>query len=384
MFALCRSDIEQEERVSLNLDFGNYMNKHDEFWEKFYSTHRSTVSRYLLPIILSILSLIIIKLIFLSCGGPPLTSLALLSVIISCIYGGKGSAVVCTLMTAIGIELVFISSNSFYLHWGHSVIRVIVYGVVAVIVCGLVDSLKNNLVTCRLQKNLVISEIKEKEEILSVVSNDLKVPLSSVIMSASLFNREADSKNLPDNSAKLISVILNSANRMNSLIEDLLDSVKFDSGSFSLNLRSYNFIEVVSSSVDESQLIANKKRIEIIFENSKDALEVQCDPERCIQVISNIISNAVKFSPENSRITIKLTEMLKEVVVSIKDEGCGISAEDIPKLFSKFWQVKGTAHLGTGLGLFIAHKIIYMHKGHIEVESICGKGSNFKIYLPRV
>lgn len=218
---------------------------------------------------------------------------ALLSVILCCIFGGKGPAILSTFLTSFGIEFLFLGLK---VNWGSSLIRVLVYGLSATLVASLVNSLKNNLANCQKQKQLVVSEIKDKKEILSVVSHDLKIPLTSVIMSASLLNRETNIKIFPLNAKKLINIILNSAKRMNRLIDDLLDSVRYESGKLSLNLKLHNLVEIINSSIDESNLTANQKRVNLVFDNPKNSVKISCDRERIIQVFSNIISNGVKFS----------------------------------------------------------------------------------------
>lgn len=360
------------------------MKNQEDFWEKFYSINHSFLGRYTVSIIFAMASLGLIKLLFLDFGGPPLTSIALLAVILSCIYGGKGPALISTLITSIGIEFLFNSTYNISFNWKQSLARIVIYGATCILVESLVDSLKKSLLLCSSQKRLVQQEKQEKEEILSVVSHDLKSPLSSIILSISVLKRKVLENGIPEEMAKLVSTISNAAKRMSRLIEDLLDAVKLESHQLSLIIEKHSLIEVIEAAIEESKYSALSKKIQIKFLKSEHYLEVNCDRERLIQVMSNLLGNAIKFSPEESVITVSIASSLAEAVVCVKDEGRGIAPENIPKLFNKYWQEETTSHMGIGLGLFIAQKILDMHHGKIQVESELGKGSLFKIYLPRV
>lgn len=136
-------------------------------------------------------------------------------------------------------------------------------------------------------------------------------------------------------------------------------------------------------SIEESLPAANIKNIAITNHFSGHHY-VNCDPGRLIQVINNLLGNAIKFSPDDSEVSVRIEESKDVVTITIKDNGPGISREDLSHLFDRYWQSQKTAHRGTGLGLFISKTIIELHGGTIKVSSKLGQGAVFCVYLPKL
>jgi two-component system, chemotaxis family, sensor kinase Cph1 len=168
---------------------------------------------------------------------------------------------------------------------------------------------------------------------------------------------------------------------MNALVHDLLDLAKIEAGRFEVRRRP----EPVRDMADEAMVIlrplAEAKRIAITEDVPEDAM-VDADRERFFQVISNLVGNAIKFTPEEGRIVLRAEQAASEVVFSISDSGPGISEGDAPHLFDRYWQARKRNKEGTGLGLYIAKGIVEAHGGRIWIEPQSAPGACFKFVLP--
>ena len=366
------------------MDTPNKNYQYLNFWESFLSKERSTLSRYLFAMIISVLSLLLVFAFRNLEESVPFTSFAILTVILSAIYGGKGPATVDTLITSIGLDYFFAEPYFKVFNTISSVSRIVIYMSVGYLTASLVESLKMSLLISRTQKLEVEVEKKARENVLGVVSHDLRSPLASVIMNADLLLRGINSGKVPASSSKIVNNIKNSAYRMNRLIEDLLDAVKVEAGQFKMDKSECDIAEVVQTSIEESTAAANNKNI-VIKTNFADTPHcVSCDQARIIQVINNLLGNAIKFSPNDSEVNVSIVDHEHEIIIRVKDQGPGISREDINYLFDRYWQAKTTAHKGTGLGLFISKSIIEQHDGDIRVHSHLGEGAFFDVHLPKL
>ncbi|WP_408646599.1 sensor histidine kinase [Vallitalea okinawensis] len=136
---------------------------------------------------------------------------------------------------------------------------------------------------------------------------------------------------------------------------------------------------------DKYKILADKKNQQMVFANKDDKFHIIGDAHRIEQVIKNIISNAVKYSPEDATIKLNMRQHFDMVQIIIEDDGLGIPEEDLPRIFERFYRVdkaRSRAMGGTGLGLAIVKEIVEHHGGHITVDSVYGKGSTFCINLP--
>lgn len=230
------------------------------------------------------------------------------------------------------------------------------------------------------QKERAERAVKTREEVLAIVSHDLKNPLASVSLSADILNQE---KSLPwktvmDCGAR----IQRSVKQMQLLISDLLDFAKMESSSFAVELSDENPNYIVTQVVDSFKTLAQQKEITIRADLPSHLKNVACDGGRIVQVLSNLIGNSLKFSPNGSEIVIAAKDTDKDLLISVADNGPGIPPEKLSKVFDRFWQSEETKKLGSGLGLSIALGIVVAHKGKIWVESEVGKGTTFYFTIP--
>lgn len=224
---------------------------------------------------------------------------------------------------------------------------------------------------------------KAKSAFLATMSHEIRTPLNSVIGFSDLLNR---SENMSLDKMKLFLEKINSSGKyLLDLVNNILDFSKIESGKMELNINNfelYSFIDDILSIVEISATNKNININKIGFENST----IKADYKLLKQVVLNILSNAIKFTPENSNIKVSYKEDENYKIISICDEGIGLSKEQSIKIFEPFYQVRehqNSSIKGTGLGLVISKKIMNLHKGDIKVESEIGKGSCFELCIPK-
>lgn len=222
---------------------------------------------------------------------------------------------------------------------------------------------------------------KQKDEFLSMASHELKTPITSLKMFVDLTKNQIDKKDL-----KKInyynSRIIDQVERLRELTNDLLDVSRIQIGKIKLNREIFYLDEIIKNSVNDLQATTDNHKI--IYRN-KEKILVIADKYRIYQVLVNLISNAIKYSPNKKKIYVSLEKRKKIVIVNIKDSGLGIERNQQKKIFDKMYQVnnpKEKTFPGLGLGLYISKEIIERHNGKIWVNSEIGKGSNFYFSLP--
>ncbi len=235
------------------------------------------------------------------------------------------------------------------------------------------------------RKNAELGRLNElKTHFLGMAAHDLRNPLA-VIMTASSFLLEGEDGLPVEKRQEFLRLIQSNSEFMMRLIDDLLDFARIQSGELQIELAEVDLEELVEKNVEQNRMIAGNKGIEIELRKNGTLPVVQVDARRIEQVLNNLISNAVKFSHSGTKVEVRLEQEDDGVVVAVKDQGPGIPAEDMGKLFKPFQKtsVRSTAgERSTGLGLAICRKIVEAHKGKIWAESEKDKGSTFFFWLP--
>lgn len=223
--------------------------------------------------------------------------------------------------------------------------------------------------------------VKSREELVEVVSHDLRNPLTSMQMNLRLIDRLLASE---DGKVRaMLERVIRSTKVMKDLIEDILSVTKMESGNLHLDIESGSVVEVLKSSIELLSPIAIEKGISLSMKENPFDCHANFDEGRLLQVLSNLIGNAIKFTPEQGHITIGLEKCGPEFVkILVQDSGSGMPKEDLPFVFDRFWQANQAKKMGTGLGLAIVKGIIVAHGGEIWVESDIGKGTTFHFTLP--
>ncbi len=235
--------------------------------------------------------------------------------------------------------------------------------------------------------NRKLKEIdKLKSDFISIVSHELRTPLTSIKAFAELILMKP--KMPSEKREKLLNIINNETDRLARLISDVLDLTKIEAGKLSWHVSRVSLNEIIQTSVSGIQSLLDNKSL-ILKTSIPDALPVFFgDRDRLIQVITNILSNSIKFTPQHGRITISAQEEAaprRQIVVTIEDTGIGIPPSDLELVFEKFRRsgdVMTNNNQGTGLGLAITRQIVEYHGGMIWAESTLGQGSTFKFTLP--
>jgi signal transduction histidine kinase len=244
--------------------------------------------------------------------------------------------------------------------------------------------------TIAIQNAILYERTKEldrlKSEFVAVVSHEVRTPLTSIKGSLELLGDDRFHK-LPPPQRELLGICQANAERLITLINDILDFSKLESSKLSLNIERVEVGHVVTEVTENIRSLAAGKGIEIDVRIDPSTGSVEADPMRIGQVATNLIGNAIKFSPEKGRIEIFASGDESQVTLSVKDYGRGISARDLNRLFQRFAQLDSSTTRkagGTGLGLVISKGIVEQHGGKIWVESAEGQGSTFSFSLPRI
>ena len=224
-----------------------------------------------------------------------------------------------------------------------------------------------------------------KSEFVAVVSHEVRTPLTSIKGSLELLGDDRFHK-LPPPQKELLSICQANTERLINLINDILDFSKLESSKLSLNIEAIDAGAVLIEAVENIRNLAAQKEVGIDLKVDPSTGNIEADPMRIGQVATNLLGNAIKFSPERSRIEIFASGDEGQITISVKDYGRGISQRDLSRLFQRFAQLDSSTTRkagGTGLGLVISKGIVEQHGGKIWVESAVGEGSTFSFSLPR-
>jgi signal transduction histidine kinase/CheY-like chemotaxis protein len=223
-----------------------------------------------------------------------------------------------------------------------------------------------------------------KSEFVAVVSHEIRTPLTSVKGAIELLSDDRYFQN-SEQQSKLLTIGHANAERLLVLINDILDFSKLESSSLPMNIERQRLEPVVHQAAHNMRTMMEERRIHLEVVLAPDLPDLMLDSNRVAQVLTNLLSNATKFSPSGGRIEITAEPWQELVRIGVRDHGEGISPVDLPKLFRKFSQVDSSATRkagGTGLGLVICKGIVEQHGGKIWVESTPGQGSTFYFTLP--
>jgi signal transduction histidine kinase len=227
-------------------------------------------------------------------------------------------------------------------------------------------------------------ESRTRKNLLSAVSHDLRNSLSAISMSTALLLRDLPLEVQGRRPKKNLEIIQRSVIEMNRLIEDLLDTASIEAGHLALNMEPHAVKTILGDAVQTQEAQAASQSISLKSEFAGDGLQVMCDPQRIQQVFSNLIGNALKFTPAGGAITLKAeAHDPMQVRFAVSDTGTGISLEDMPNLFERFFQGTRKENQGIGLGLVIAKGIVEAHGGRIWIESKPGEGTTVYFTLQR-
>lgn len=224
-----------------------------------------------------------------------------------------------------------------------------------------------------------------REDALAIAAHDLRNLISSIMMAASLLDQAAPAGEMGAAGAKVrdrAQRIKRAAINATELLHELLEAATIEAKSMKLDLQPHDVDALVAEIVEMLTPIADEKRIRLRVCPLGSALLLPCERGRMAQVLSNLVGNALKFTPQGGEITIRVERVGPAVRFSVRDTGMGIKAENLPHLFDRYWQERATRGAGAGLGLYIVKGIVEAHGGHISVESEVGAGTTFSFTIP--
>lgn len=229
----------------------------------------------------------------------------------------------------------------------------------------------------------LMAALQVKDEFVASVSHELRTPLTAIMGFLDLALERCD---LPDDTGRHLEIAKRNSERLLRLVGDLLLTAQVEEGHLALDRRDVDLCAVVRECVAGLAPAAEQAGIRVDVEVPRP-VRLSGDPVRLGQLIDNLVSNAIKYSPSGGRISVRLTDSVEEVRLEVADRGIGIAPEDQKRLFTRFYrtsQASARAIQGVGLGLSITKSIAEAHGGEVSVESALGRGSTFVVRLPRV
>jgi PAS domain S-box-containing protein len=220
-----------------------------------------------------------------------------------------------------------------------------------------------------------------RDDFIAAASHELRTPVTSLKVYTEVMLKQA-TKRRDETAMRSLQVMNNQIDRLSTLIVDLLDVAKIESGTLELRQEAFDLRRLVDEIVDGMQATLTTHRLEV---RGAATLDVFGDRDRIGQVLTNLLSNAVKYSPQADRVLVRLAGDMDHVTLEVEDFGIGIAREHMPHLFDRFYRVSAPDEKtfpGLGMGLYIVQEIVYRHGGDLQVESTAGRGSCFRVRLP--
>jgi PAS domain S-box-containing protein len=228
------------------------------------------------------------------------------------------------------------------------------------------------------------SAVAARDEVLAIVSHDLRNPVNAVKMLSSAILRPGAHGDLPPEVKEYASTMVRAAQQMDALIQDLLDVTRIESGRLQILPQAVPLGALVTRTFETLAPLAGDEGVALRSTIPAGLPAVDVDAGRVMQVLSNLVGNAIKYTPEGGSVTLSASRERDVLRVSVADTGVGILAEELPRVFDRFWQSKRTNRSGAGLGLTIARGIVRGHGGRIWMESTPGEGTRVYFTLPIV
>lgn len=345
----------------------------NDFWNWFKTLSirltqphkRSRIIRYLFPFSLIILLVVLDTLFGELRQQTPLLLLTFI-IILSAWFGGFGPGMLATILTGVVSNYLFIEPRFSFTGIDGSIATIIF--ILQGITISLISEAKRQT-------------DKQKDDFIGFASHELKNPLAAIQGNAQILQRTIN--NLKKKQVMDIANSINDqAKRATYLINELLDITKIESGKLTFHKEKFYLFDLLDSIVKEQKLIYITHKIIL---KGKTRKKVFCDKYRISQVIVNLITNAIKYSPNANKIVVSIKNNRREVVVSVQDFGKGITKDNVKKVFEAYFREGAVSHgtiQGLGLGLYISQEIAKKHNGRLWVESTEGKGSTFYLSLP--
>jgi signal transduction histidine kinase len=278
---------------------------------------------------------------------------------------GFGPGIVATIISLVALACFWSGAGA-----GRVPFELLLFFLVSGAVCLLVRSLQR-------ARDRADAARVSREQVLTVVAHDLRAPLATIMVSASSLSRETVDPAVVKSRVKVID---RAVVRMDSLIRDIVDAAGVERGELPMTIKLERVDTLVQEAVDLHAPLAQEAGVTLEAKMPRHELNMGCDRQRILQVLGNLIGNALKFTPAGGRITVRAEEQETGIGFAVDDTGSGIAPEHLSHLFDRYWS--GDSR-GIGLGLYIARSIVRGHGGDIGVRSAPGAGSSFYFTVPR-
>jgi len=297
----------------------------------------------------------------------------LLAVVIVAIRWGQGTAIVTSILSVLAFDFFLVPPYlTFNVHDIEYLFTFAAFLAVGIIISTLASKARKQIIQRQTEKL--------HSALLNSISHDLKTPLVTITGALSAL-LEKNSKLDPQQIKELLTTAYDESERLNHLVNNLLDMTRTESGVLRISKKPCDLRDFIGACFEQFKSRIGSRNIKIDFPN--DMPEVAVDFPYMLKVFTNIIDNALKYSPDGFPVEVVTSCAGNKVRIAVRDQGCGIPKEDLGRIFDKFYRVQSAENvLGTGLGLSISRNIIEAHGGHISAESILGKGATFIIELP--
>lgn len=224
--------------------------------------------------------------------------------------------------------------------------------------------------------------LAQRDDFMGMVSHDLRNLLSGIVLEATQLTKEASESDEGRRTIASMNRVQRYVARMNRLIGDLVDVVSIDAGKLAVHATGSDAAALIREAVDAFARSASEKGLSLLHELAAPTISAELDHDRMLQVLANLITNALKFTPHGGKIVVRGERVGHELRLSVSDDGVGIPEHMHEAVFERFWQVGKNDKRGLGLGLYISRCIVAAHGGRIWAESQLGEGSVFHVLIP--
>lgn len=337
-----------------------------DLWIRFLSEERPFWLRLLVAVMIAGLTLLLTYALT-ELGAGQIYSINLIGVMFSAFYGGGVPALITAAISALTVDFFFIEPDYQFFTSLSSTIRTFLYFLTAVLMGSLIAFTKRSIEELNRAEAEAKQASQARENVIGIVSHDLKTPLTAISANAEFLRRRSEPV-----AARSVQLILDSADQMKRLIDDLFDAVQIEHGRFKLQLTECSVHEVLERTAALFSERAKHEGVRLRVHAPQGLPPVPCDTKRVIQALGNYVSNALRHAPAGSEILISAALKSDRMIrLSVIDHGPGVGNEDPEKLFVRFWQGKfENRRGGAGLGLFIVRGITESHHGRVGVDTV--------------
>lgn len=228
----------------------------------------------------------------------------------------------------------------------------------------------------------LVAQARQRSVSITAVAHDLRNPLATLRMTTSILAR-TDLSVGPERLHRHLEVVARQVERLERMVTDLIDVSRLESGELRLNVDTHDVVKLARGVVELFAQASRQHRV--VLDAPDQPVLIECDDGRLEQVLVNLVSNAIKYSPAGGEVKLTVTASAESVVLAVEDEGVGIAPEELRQIFQPFRRIELTASVvpGVGLGLSVVRKLVTLHHGDIEIDSRVGEGSTFRVTLPR-